>query len=57
MEELLSGVAEYFVVILVGPISKLNCLYLKSILALRYGFLVTVPFVFLGQVWKANVRL
>lgn len=50
MKEFLDGVAEYCIVALVGPISRLNYLYVKSILALRFGFLVTVIFVFLGQV-------
>lgn len=50
MEEFLNGVAEYDTVTLVGPISGLNYLYVKSILALEFWILVPVPFVLLGQV-------
>lgn len=48
MEEFLNGVAEYDTVTLVGPISGLNYLYVKSILALQFWILVPVPFVLLG---------
>lgn len=50
MEEFLNGVAEYVMVTLVGPVSGLNCLYVKSILALQFWISVPVPFVFLGRV-------
>lgn len=56
-EEFLNGVAEYDMVTLVGPISGLNCLYVKSILALHFWILVPVPFVFLGRVLKVDVKL